>query len=326
MVEDDVTERLKTLFCGWHIVCGLDDDAAADLIEAQAIDILIDLSGHTARNRLLVFARKPAPIQVGWIGYPGTTGMAAMDYRFTDIHIEPVGLGDDLSVETLWRLPRVVACYQAPAADLPLSDGPPSVHTGYVTFGCLNRYTKVSDPALMTWGRILARVPRSKLLLEIANVDDPNIRQQVEIRLQQAGLPLDRVILEARSPQNRYVLYNRIDIALDPFPYNGGTTSFDALWMGVPFVALEGGYVVSRMGSSALEILGLPELSGRTADQYVDIAVTLALDPGRLREIRRDLRGRMARSPHMNHALLASDVGDAFRAMWRRWVGAASPE
>lgn len=324
--EDAVTERLKGEFAHWRCLCGLDDDTSADMIEADRIDILVDLSGHTAGNRLLVLARKPAPIQVGWIGFPGTTGMAAMDYRFTDIHIEPNGLGDDLSVERLWRLPRVVACYQAPAACLPLSDHPPSEDTGYVIFGCLNRYTKVSDPALATWGRILERVPRSKLLLEIANVDDPNIRQQVELRLRQAGVPLDRVILEARSPQNRYVLYNRIDVALDPFPYNGGTTSFDALWMGVPFVALEGDHVVARMGSSALEIISLAELSGRTADEYVDIAVALALDPCRLREVRQDLRGRLARSPHMDHALLAADVGDAFRAMWRRWTEAASTE
>ncbi|TXN39017.1 tetratricopeptide repeat protein [Methylobacterium sp. WL30] len=318
--EDAATERLKASFAHWHCLCGLTDDEAADLIEAEAIDILVDLSGHTAENRILVFARKPAPIQVGWIGYPGTTGMAAIDYRFTDIFIEPDGTGDDVSVETLWRLPHVVACYQAPAADLPLSGRPPSEDAGYITFGCVNRYTKVSDPALVAWRDILLRVPGSRLLLEIADVDDPDVGAQVRARLQRLGLPLDRVILIHRSPSNRYVLYNRIDIALDPFPYNGGTTSFDALWMGVPFIALEGEHVVSRMGCSALAILGLPELSGRSTAAYIDIAATLALDPDRLRAVRRDLRGRLARSPHMSHATLAADVEGAFRQMWRRWA------
>lgn len=323
--EDRVTDRLRTHLDQWRSIRCLDDDAAADLIEADRIDILVDLAGHTSGGRLLVFARKPAPIQVAWIGYPGTTGMAAMDYRFTDLHSEPVGLGDDLSVEKLWRLPRVGACYQAPAANLPLADHPPSADNGYVTFGCFNRFTKVSDAALGAWGRILARVPGSRLLLEIANVDDPEIRGHVEARLERAGVPLDRTILEPRSPSNRYVLYNRIDIALDPFPYNGGTTSFDTLWMGVPFVALEGDHFVARMGHSILANAGLSELSAPTVDAYVDLASRLALDADWLKTIRRDLRPRFAASPHMDHQLLADDVGEAWREMWRRWVATRDP-
>lgn len=318
--EDAATDRLRTHFDQWRSIRCLDDDAAADLIEADQIDILVDLTGHTAGNRLLVLARKPAPIQVGWIGYPGTTGMAAMDYRFTDLHSEPMGLGDDLSVETLWRLPRVGVCYQAPAASLRLADHPPSEDNGYVTFGCFNRFTKVSDAALQAWGRILERVPGSKLLLEIADVDDPLTRQQVEARFERLGVPLDRTILKARSPANRYVLYNQIDIALDPFPYNGGTTSLDTLWMGVPFIALEGSHFVARMGHSILTNAGLPELSAPSVDVYVDLASRLAQDAGWLRSVRHDLRGRFAASPHMDHQLLADDVGEAWRTMWRRWV------
>lgn len=318
--DDLVTVRLRSLFDAWHDIASLDDDEAADLIEAEAIDILIDLSGHTAGNRLFVFARKPAPIQVGWIGYPGTTGMQAMDYRFTDIHADPVGMSDDLSVETLWRLPRVGACYQAPVMDLPLAAHPPSQDNGYVTFGCVNRFAKVSDEALEAWGCILDRVPGSKLLLEIADLQDPGARKRVEERLSSKKVPLDRVVLEARTSENRYVLYNRMDLALDPFPYNGGTTSLDSLWMGVPFIALEGRHYVARIGHSILTNAGLSELSAPTIDAYVDLASRVALDAKWLRDLRHDLRSRFAASAHMNNELFARDVGVAFRQMWQTWL------
>ncbi len=318
--EDAATERLKAVFAHWRGLRALDDEAAADLIEADGIDILIDLSGHTANNRLMVFARKPAPIQVSWIGFPGTTGMKAIDYRLTDPYAEPPGLGDDLSVEALLRLPRVCACYQAPNRDLPIADHPPVDRTGIVTFGCFNRFTKMSDDTLVAWGRILRRVPEARLLLEIGGGDDPQVRAGIAARLERAGLPLDRTDIEDRSPANRYVLYNRIDIALDPFPYNGGTTNLDTLYMGVPFVALAGDHFVARMGHAILMHVGLAELSSTTVDDYVERACDLALDRDRLRRIRRDLRGRLMASPHMDHRLLAEDVGGAFRAMWRRWT------
>ena len=318
--EDAVTGRLKGVFARWRSICGLDDAAAADLIEAERIDVLVDLSGHTSGNRLLVFAHKPAPVQVSWIGYPGTTGIAAIDYRLTDAHSEPEGLGDDLSVERLWRLPRVGACYQPnPACPAPV-DHPPFEDNGHVTFGCFNRFTKVSDAALEAWGDILRAVPDARLLLEIAGIGDADVLAEVQARLVRCGLPLDRLILEPRSPKNRYVLYNRVDLALDPFPYNGGTTSLDTLWMGVPFVALRGEHFVARMGHSILNNVGLPELVARTRTEYVALAAGLALDPDRLRALRRGLRDRMAASPHMDQALLASDLVAAFRGMWRRWL------
>lgn len=322
--EDAVTERLKGVFAQWRCLCGIDDDAAANLIEADGIDILVDLSGHTAYNRLLVFARKPAPIQVAWIGFPGTTGLKAIDYRFTDPYAEPPGLGDDVSVETLWRLPRVCACYQAPDRDLPIAAHPPADRNGYVTFGCFNRFAKVSDATLGAWGRILRLIPDARLLLEIADSDQPEVRAGIAARLERAGLPLDRTDIEARAPQNRYVLYNRIDIALDPFPYNGGTTNLDTLYMGVPFIALAGEHYVARMGHAILSHVGLAELSVGTVDDYVARAADLARDRTRLRTIRHDLRGRLMASPHMDHALLAGDIGDAFRAMWRRWTDAGT--
>ncbi|MGV7033171.1 tetratricopeptide repeat protein [Methylobacterium symbioticum] len=318
--EDAATARLKDHFDVWRSIRCLDDDQAADLIEADAIDILIDLSGHTAGNRLLVFARKPAPIQATWIGYVASTGMKAIDYRFTEGFSEPDGVGDDLYVETLWRLPRVSACYQANPRTPDVAERAPCLDNGHITFGCFNRFTKVSDRTLRAWAEILRQIPDARLLLEVASVDSDVIRAQVEKRLSDNGLPLDRVMIEPRLPRNRFVLNNRVDVALDPFPYNGGTTSLDTLYMGVPFIALEGDSFSSRMGHSILNNVGLPELSVRTVEEYIALAVRMAEDRDWLLALRHDLRGRMIRSPHMDHRLLAEDMAQAFRAMWHRWL------
>ncbi|GJD54427.1 tetratricopeptide repeat protein [Methylobacterium dankookense] len=318
--EDKATARLKTHFDVWRSIRCLDDDQTADLIEADGIDILVDMSGHTAGNRLLVFARKPAPIQVTWLGFVASTGVSAIDYRFTEGFSEPEGIGDDLYVETLWRLPRVSACYQATPTMPAVAPRAPFLENGHLTFGCFNRFTKVSDRTLQAWAEIQRRIPDARLLLEVASVDSDAIRAQVEQRLSDNGLPLDRVTLEPRLPRNRFVLNNRVDAALDPFPYNGGTTSLDTLYMGVPFIALEGDTFSSRMGHSILNNVGLPELSVPTVEAYIDLAVRMAEDRDWLLDLRDDLRGRMMRSPHMDHQLLSADLADAFEAMWRRWV------
>ena len=318
-VEDAVTARLKESFDHWRNIRPLDDDAAADLIEADRIDILVDLSGHTAGNRLLVFAHKPAPIQVTWMGFSATTGMRAMDYRITDVHAEPAGMTEHLNVETLWRLPRVTQCYQGSANGPEVIDHPPRDGNGYVTFGCFNNFARVSDRTLATWGRIMARLSDARLLLEIVGLDSTKFRAELEERLMRCGLPLDRVILEPRSPANQFVLYNKIDIALDPFPAGGGATSMDTLWMGVPLVTLAGNSFASRMGVTFLTNAGLPELIAADEDQYVEIAVALATDNARLRTLRHNLRERVVKSPVMDQALFARDMEDAYRGMWRIW-------
>ena len=321
---DAVTARLKQEFDHWRDIKFLNDDQVADLIEADAIDILVDLAGHTAGNRLLMFARKPAPVQVAWLGFPATTGMAAMDYRITDIHAEPVGMTEHLSTETLWRLPEIFCCYQPHENSPDVIDHPPFEDNGHITFGCFNNFTKVTDPALEAWARILAQVPGSRLLLEIRGIESPQFRADTEARLQRLGLPLDRVILEPRKPANQFVLYNRIDIALDPFPCAGGTTSFDTMWMGVPFVTLAGEHFVSRMGVTILTNAGLPELIARNADEYVSLAVDLALDKDRLRSLRHNLRDRVAVSPLMNQPAFARNLEAAYREMWMRWCSRES--
>ncbi|MCE4223494.1 tetratricopeptide repeat protein [Methylobacterium sp. C25] len=322
VAEDETSARLRTLFDGWANIAGLNDDEAADLIEADAIDILVDLSGHSGGHRLLVFARKPAPIQVTWIGHPATTGLAAMDYRLTDGFHDPEGLTEHLHTETLWRLPGVSATYQPPA-DIPdIRARMPFDDNGFVTFGALNRFEKIGDEALGCWARILRETPDARLFMVINDVDKPGTRARIEARLEQAGLPLDRLNLHPRVTSGYFELYHRIDILLDPFPYSGGTTSCDTLCMGVPFVTLGGRHAPARAGVLVLSAVGLQELIAETTAQYVDLVLALAGDPTRLRAIRSGLRERMFSSALMDPKRLAADIGDAFRAMWQRWLAA----
>lgn len=320
--EDGVSARLRPLFDVWHNIAALDDDAAADRIEADAIDILVDLSGHSAGHRLLVFARKPAPVQVTWIGHPATTGLRAMDYRLTDFGHDEPGLSDTLHTETLWRLPGVSATYEAPGDIPPVRERAPFEDNGFVTFGTMNRLEKIGDRALEAWAEILTALPDARLFMVAADMNTPEIRAEVEARLVRAGLPLERVRLHPRVTSGYFYLYHEIDIALDSFPYNGGTTSCDTLAMGVPFIALAGTHAAARTGIAALRAVGLEEFAAATPEDYAAVAVALASDRERLRALRSGLRERVFASALMDHARFAGEVGDAFRAMWRRWADA----
>jgi protein O-GlcNAc transferase len=323
-IDDAVTARLKKEFDHWRDIKILNDDKAADLIEADQIDILVDMAGHTGYNRLLIFARKPAPVQVTWLGFPATTGMKSMDYRITDVHAEPEGMTESLNVETLWRLPEIFCCYGAHENSPAVIDHPPFEDNGYITFGCFNNFAKVTDPVLATWAQIMERVPNSRLLLEIRGLESPKFRGEIETRLQCPGLELDRVILEPRKRSNQFVLYNKIDIALDPFPCVGGTTSMDTLWMGVPLVTLAGKHFVSRMGVTILTNAGMPELIAKNADEYTQLAASLANDRERLRALRHNLREKVTASPLMNQEKFTRTMEAAWRGMWRKWCEEAA--
>jgi protein O-GlcNAc transferase len=316
---DTVTARLQSLADHWVPCTFMTDDQLAERIRADGIDILVDLAGHTGGNRLLAFARKPAPVQVTYLGYPATTGLTAIDYRITDTYAEPPGMTETFNTETLWRLPDIFCCYRAHDNSPDVIDHPPRQDTGFVTFGCFNNFSKVSDPVLGLWAKILQRVPNSRLLLEIAGLDNGTLRADTETRLTQLGLPIERVILMPRRPENQYALYNQIDIALDPFPCNGGTTSLDTLWMGVPFVALAGRHFTSRMGVTILTNAGLQELITETEDDYVEIAVRLATDIPRLTALRDGLRARVQASPLMDAPRFTLQMEQAYRGMWERW-------
>ncbi len=318
-ITDHVTERLKPEFDHWRDIRDLDDDEAADLIESDRIDIIIDLMGHTGENRMPVLARKPAPVQATWLGFPATTGMKAIDYRITDIHAEPAGMTEHLGTEKLVRLPEIFCCYKPHENSPAVIDHPPFEDNGYITFGCFNYFGKVSDDALKAWAAILKAIPDARLLLEIGGIDGPQFRAEVENRMQRAGLPLERVILEIRKKANQFVLYNRLDIALDPFPCVGGTTSMDTLWMGVPFVTLAGKSLVSRMGVTILTNAGLPELIAADVDDYVQIATDLAWDRDRLKKVRHNLRENAAKSPLMDQKAFARNMEAAYRQMWHNY-------
>ncbi len=316
---DTVTKRLQSLADHWVPCKFMTDDQLAERIRADGIDILVDLAGHTGGNRLLAFARKPAPIQVTYLGYPATTGLTAMNYRITDAYAEPPGMTEAFNTETLWRLPDIFCCYRAHGNSPDVIDHPPLQDNGFVTFGCFNNFSKVTDQVLSLWSKILQRVPNSHLLLEIADLDNGTLRADTETRLTQLGLPIERVTLMSRRPENQYTLYNRIDIALDPFPCNGGTTSLDTLWMGVPFVSLPGRHFSSRMGISILTNAGLKELVATSEENYVEIAVKLATDLPHLTTLRDSLRARVQASPLMDAPRITRQMEQAYRGMWERW-------
>jgi predicted O-linked N-acetylglucosamine transferase (SPINDLY family) len=313
---DAVTQQLRSCTDEWRSVLGLSDSQLAELIHQDQIDILVDLAMHAAGNRLLVFARKPAPVQVSYLAYCGTTGLETMDYRLSDPYLDPTGMHESIYSEQTIRLPRTYWCYQSmisPSEPSPL----PALTRGIVTFGCLNNFCKIRERALSTWAKILRNVPNSQLLLSAA---EGTHRQRVQERLESDGIERTRVRFSARCPFREYFgLYNGIDVALDTFPFCGGMTTCDALWMGVPTVTLAGKTAVGRGGLSILSNVGLSELVGDCEDDYVRLGVELATDLPRLQELRRGLRGRMERSPLMDAPRFARDIEAAYRRMWHKW-------
>ena len=315
---DAATLRLQAYADHWIPCRHLPDDRLAERIRADGIDILVDLAGHTGDNRLLTFARKPAPIQVAYLGYPFSSGLSAIDYRITDMHAEPPGMTEQFNSEQLWRLPQAFFCY-APPQESPPVPAAPSESNGYVTFGCFNHFGKVTDEVIALWARVLDRVPGSRLALVVFGIADARVRAEIEGRFARHGVAADRLVLMAPARENHLALYSAIDIALDPFPFNGHTTSLDTLWMGVPLVTLAGRHFTSRMGLTTLLNAGLPELVAKTEQEYVDIAAGLALDPGCLKTVRTGLRERLQAGPLMDAQRFTAELEQAYRGMWQNW-------
>jgi len=313
---DTLTDQLRGYADVWRSIVGLSDSRAVDLIRQDRIDILVDLALHTAKNRLVLFAQKPAPVQATFAGYPGSTGLDTIDYRLTDPHLDPPGLNDHFYSETSIRLPDSFWCYEPQVTD-PAVNPLPAQSNGHVTFGCLNNFCKVNEPVLRLWAQVLKAIPTSRFMLLCP---EGSHRQPLLDLLQREGIRPDRVELIAGRPRLQYLeLYHRIDMGLDTFPYNGHTTSLDSFWMGVPVITLVGQTVVGRAGLSQLTNLGLPELIAQTPLQYVQIAVDLAGDLPRLAELRRTLRGRMQASPLMDAPSFARNIETAYRQVWRNW-------
>ena len=316
VTADDLTERLKRAAGGYRELAGLSSAQAAEAIRGDGIDVLVDLTLHMGHNRLPVFARRPAPVQATYLAYAGTSGLTAMDYRLSDPYLDPTAADEADYSERTVRLPRTYWCYR-PAVDVAMADVPPVEAAGVVTFASLNNFCKVNDGVLAAWAEVLAAVPGSRLLLHAEAGDH---RAATVGRLVERGVSADRVGFVGRVRTADYLaLYNRVDVGLDPFPYNGGTTTLDALWMGVPVVSLAADRAVGRAGRSILSNVGLPELVADDVAGYVRTAVALATDRSRLAELRRTMRGRMQRSPVMDAAAFARDVEAAYRRMWRAW-------
>ena len=320
MRPDAVTARLQGLADHWLATVGLSDDGLAARIRTDRIDILVDLAGHTGGNRLPVFARKPAPIQVTWLGYPNTTGLEAIDYRLVDAVTDPAGEADAFASETLVRLAGGFLCYGG-SEGAPEPVAPPCLRTGTVTFGSFNNPTKLSAATFDAWATLLARLPQARLLLKGKPFADAATRALFLARLGERSVAAERVELVALLPDAAAHLaaYHRVDIALDPFPYNGTTTTCEALCMGVPVVTLRGDRHAGRVGASLLGQLGLTDLIANSVEEYVEIALALAGNPGQLDDLRRSLRPRLAASPLCDGHAFARKIETAFRQMWQRW-------
>jgi protein O-GlcNAc transferase len=318
---DALTEQFRGLSDQWRDIAGVADARVAEIIRADRIDILVDLTLHMAYNRLPVFARKPAPVQATYLGYCGTTGLKTIDYRLSDPYLDPPGTDLSCYREATVRLPRSYWCYQ-PGGPSPELSPAPLATTGRPTFGCLNDFAKVSPEALELWIEILRLVPESRLLLHVL---EGRCRERILEQFARRGLAEDRIEMVGRKPWPEYVReLQRIDVALDPFPYGGGITTCDALWMGVPVVSFSGRTAVGRGGRSILSNIGLPELIAETSGQYLEIAVALAGDLPRLNALRSSLRERLEASPLRNAKGFARDVEAAYRGMWREWCERAA--
>jgi predicted O-linked N-acetylglucosamine transferase (SPINDLY family) len=317
---DWLTERCRLHADVWRSVDHLSDDQLAGLIRQDKIDVLVDLTMHMAKNRLLAFARKPAPVQVTYLAYPGTTGLETIDYRLTDRYLDPPGdvPGGHSSIyseQSIW-LPETYWCYMPIEGSPPVGDLPRS-RAGHVTFGSLNNFCKVSFGTLNAWAELMQALPDARLIL---HVHLGQHRDRVCNVFAERSVSPQRISFVGKLPVGDYLrLYNQIDIALDPFPYGGGTTTCDALWMGVPVVSLAGQTAVGRGGLSILSNLGLSELVAFNAAEYVQIAVRLANDVVRLSELRAQLRNRMLASPLMDAPRFTRNLEAAYRDMWQRW-------
>ncbi|MEI8196353.1 MAG: hypothetical protein WCI73_10625, partial [Phycisphaerae bacterium] len=318
---DATTRRLQQHVDQWRSTVGMSEEQIARQIRADGIDILVDLKLHTADNQLLVFARKPAPVQVMWLGYPGSTGLRTMDYRLSDPYLDPPspsGSDEKVYSEETIRLPESFWCYDPlEGREVPINVLPALGRGGEITFGSLNNFCKINAGVLRVWAQVLRAVPSSRLMLL---APEGGARQRTLELLGREGVAAARVTLVTRRPRREYLeLYHEMDVGLDTFPCNGHTTSLDSLWMGVPVVTLVGETAMGRAGLCQAMNLQLPELVAHTPEQYVQIARALAQDRPRLAELRATLRARMEASPLLDGPRFARHVEAAYRQMWRKW-------
>jgi predicted O-linked N-acetylglucosamine transferase (SPINDLY family) len=320
IVKDDLARRLQAAATQWRDVIGMSDERLAEQIRSDQVDILFDLAGHTAHNRLLTFARKPAPIQITWIGYEGTTGLAAMDYLLADRHVAPEG-SQQFYREQVLRMPDGYLCYDPPATAPPVGRLP-SLAKGYTTFGSFNNPAKITPEVVAVWAKILGRVPTARLVLKYRGLGDPTLkRRYLDLFTAHDVEPRRLELLPPSSHAEYLATYHQVDVALDPFPFSGSATTCEALWMGVPVVTCPGETFASRHSLSHLSNVGLTGTIAHDLDEYVELAVSLAGDLPRLAALRAGLRQRMAASPLCDGKRFATNLTSLLQDVWGQWAG-----
>lgn len=317
--QDELTSRIKHFFSGWKPLTGLNDETASRLIHDDGVHVLMDLSGHTDNNKLPMFAMKPAPVQLTWLGYLGTTGVTEMDYLLGDPQATPQENDVQFS-ETVWRLPDIWSCFTQPEVT-PDINPLPALSTGCITFGCFNNLTKMNDRVVALWSRVLQAVPGSRLFLKTKQLDDQAVREETLKRFGVNGIEPERLLLEGFSPRAELLAaYNRVDIALDPYPYTGGTTNFEVLWMAVPIITRRGDSFISRGGQSIVFNAGLTDWIAEDDDDYVLKAIKHTEDLDRLAALRTQLRQQVLASPLFDAPRFAINLETALWGMWQNYL------
>ena len=318
---DDLSERIKPHFSGWHSIYGMDDETAAEIIVQDKIQILIDLSGHTAGNRLSLFGYRAAPVQASWLGYFATTGVSEIDYLIGDPYMTPPELDSEFTEEVI-RLAETRWCFTPPDYKNKVS-ATPALKEGFITFGCFNNLTKINDTVLNVWSKILKAIPNSRLLLKNNQFrDEKNVKAVLE-KLREFGVSGKQIAIEGPDQREIYLeSYNKVDIALDPFPFTGGATSAEGLWMGVPLITLSGSSMVARQGVSILTNTGLQEWIANNEQEYIDKAISFSSDIKKLNKIRKGLRKKVLSSPLFDTARFSSNLENALTQLWQKYSNA----
>jgi protein O-GlcNAc transferase len=314
--EDDLTLRIKPGFTRWKSLVGISDVDAADHIYNDGIHILIDLSGHTAQNRLPIFAWKPAPVQISWLGYFASTGVAEIDYILGDPYVTPTEEANHF-IEKIWQLPESYICFTEPEVDIDVMSLP-ALDKKRVTFGCFNKIARITDPVVRVWSEILHAVPTAVLFLKDKYFEVESVRDSFYDRFKVNGIQKDRLILEGLSPRSKYLAaYNRVDIALSPFPYGGGTTSAEGLWMGVPVITMQGNHFLSHLGESIANNTGLSDWIAVDEEDYVAKAIAFSTNLEGLEKLRSRLRAQVLSRPLFDAERFANHFKNALRGMWK---------
>ena len=319
-IPDHTTARLSRLVEEWRNIYNKPDGQVVQQVKNDKIDILVDLSGHTAGNRLKVFAQKPAPVQVTYLGYPNTTGVDTVDYRLTDTWADPPEMTEPYHCEKLVRLPHGFLCY-SPHPDASEVSPSPFIKNGYITFGSFNSLAKIMPPVVAAWAAILKKLPEARLFIKTYSFTDPDTRESYMAQFNDAGVDAERIELRGpvKTMSDHLGMYREVDIALDTFPYNGTTTTLEALWMGVPTITAAGKSHAGRVGVSLLAQAGLDEFIAESIDEYISIAVHLAENTATVQQLRNTLRDRVSNSTLCDARSFTHYLEEAYRNMWRDW-------